>query len=1200
MEPITAEYMARLVNFYSEHDKPDWKYAPKANDMRNLQVKGSAKIFNLLCKHNIALLADEVGMGKTIQALAVCAALWNQKPNARILVIAPREVVALNWLNEYKNFIRNHYRHGDEVVKTASGNKPVKQAYFCSNLFDLANGVRQDWPNLFVAKTTSFSTLMAGDLAQKRLKALGIKEVGGISKENKGSSERVARLIKNCIVEASDKKKPYFDLVIIDEAHYFRNSNSDSLRQQTARILFSDSNSSNNHKLAKHVLLLTATPNHSSSGDIANILSLFGNKIADNQLKNKLDNLLQTYCVRRLRKLGTPEDAKIKYNYREETESESDFAKDPLSEMFFGLYQHELVKRMRSSDGHSKNGTGINQMMKYLEGVEFIPSNRPTKKEKTKQSEIVNQGTDINEGSDADILYALSEKFNTIFNHRPSHPKYNQIVKDLTELPNREKTLVFVRRIASIYQIAEQVLEKQDQQLWEILQIGSLQDLSYAKLDRLNFTNALKNQIDIADAELDSANEDRIDVDQENRIPESKVLDLFKIKKGDNEINTPASNFRKQFNPSGSSVLGLFFSPGADYEEKPYSNLELLRLNSGNTIKANYFRSAMRHRLSFLEAGICKDIERNLDSNYAPGKNAVIEDELDTFFTLFFKHLRNDVNIENNYRNNVINTYKNFNAYEKESFSKFIHKGALHAAEAIVEFCQIWFQTKGESVTRYKHFIELVNDRLPSMRLYLQVQESILLFKILYSKEFAITTTEALLEENWNNFDNAQPIYPYSRGNSNQQILKSFNTPFYPDVLIATSVLQEGVNLQYFCDSVYHYGMAWTPGDNEQRVGRIDRMFGKIDRRLQNEEIAKLKISYPYLKDTIDEEQLRRFVKKKFQSENLIDRGLSGSDEDYSRFDDNDNTDWKQFLRKPNQQTISDPYPALHTDFNGISNRKPLPKKIDLSIFFKSIAAAISELSEMKPKTYYLNQNGDDKLLVDPVLESGRMQPVYIELVHDAIGSGCNTNGRAVYCLQMSTPICKRSELKNLCNDHLLESLPFGIKLCLNNSLNASSYWACYMAAELPLFIADPANNMLNANEIKTAFKQLVLCADQIEMDFFKRDKNLDELGITVGKAIPKAKEQFRTVSRSRKAAWEIDGDYYYLLHNEPIKEIEKWDGFKKVLILNAENLYIKSYIKNKTWQHEVSYLRHDAQSKELELMKKHLDAFRLKTVMNE
>ncbi|MFZ7106874.1 MAG: DEAD/DEAH box helicase family protein, partial [Bacteroidota bacterium] len=908
MERITPEYIARLVNFYSEPERPEWKYVPSANDMRTLQARGSAKIFNLMCEHHIALLADEVGMGKTIQSLAVCAALWNQKPNARILVFAPREVVARNWLNEYENFIRTHYRVGDDVVKSASGNDPVKQAFYCTNLFALADGVRQGWPRFFVAKTTSLSSLMAGDLADDRLTGLHIKRSGTtrITRHDKDANKKVARLIKQCIQEEAGSSKPYFDLLIIDEAHYFRNIKADSIRQQTARILFGDPEDPNDPRLARNVLLLTATPNHSSSDDIVNIL----NQFQSGWKGDSHDALLKKLCVRRLRKLGKTDDAKIKYNYRLEKESESDFAKDPLSEMFFGIYQHELVRMMRTDEGHHANGSGVNQIMKYLEGVEFIPTERPRNKNENDEDGGTNQGIDITVGTDAELLYDLSKDFQRIFGRRPSHPKYVRIVNDLELRSNREKTLVFVRRIASIYEIARQTLEQQDRLLWSKLQQGPLKDLDYDQLDRKRFTDALKETSVISEEEIE---EDVAEATEEERIPESRVLDLFKIKKQDRaRRGTPAATFRNSFASSRRGVMAIFFCPGADYREQPYTDLELLRFKTGNDVKASYFNSALKRRVASMQeqdsAGSRDVLSILLPKQEEAGKNTVIDGDLQTFFTIFWEQFRLDPNLEDAYKEEVTATYDAFTTYEKEAFSAFIHKGALLASSAVVDLFRMYLETPGEGVENYRAFTGKVRQHITSLRLYRQVQESILLFRTLYLKEFNITSPEKLLEEEWDNFDNAQPIYPYSRGNSNQKILKSFNTPFFPDVLVATSVLQEGVNLQYFCDSVYHYGMAWTPGDNEQRVGRIDRMFGKIDRRLQKGEKATLDITYPFLKSTIDEEQLRRFIKRKFNEENLIDRGLSTEGKEQARFDDSDNDDWKNFLRKPTEAKIEDPF----------------------------------------------------------------------------------------------------------------------------------------------------------------------------------------------------------------------------------------------------------------------------------------------------
>lgn len=84
-------------------------------------------------------------------------------------------------------------------------------------------------------------------------------------------------------------------------------------------------------------------------------------------------------------------------------------------------------------------------------------------------------------------------------------------------------------------------------------------------------------------------------------------------------------------------------------------------------------------------------------------------------------------------------------------------------------------------------------------------------------------------------------------------------------------MLQEGVNLHLQCRKVHHYGIAWTPGDNEQRVGRVDRLFGKINAQLEKDGHAELAIHYPYLARSFDEEQLASFIREKYLMEERMD-----------------------------------------------------------------------------------------------------------------------------------------------------------------------------------------------------------------------------------------------------------------------------------------------------------------------------------------
>jgi hypothetical protein len=66
-------------------------------------------------------------------------------------------------------------------------------------------------------------------------------------------------------------------------------------------------------------------------------------------------------------------------------------------------------------------------------------------------------------------------------------------------------------------------------------------------------------------------------------------------------------------------------------------------------------------------------------------------------------------------------------------------------------------------------------------------------------------------------------------------------------------------------------------GDDEQRVGRVDRLMGKMDRELNQHKdgdpIPTLDIYYPYLKSTFDEFNLKKMLCKKRNTEKLIDRG---------------------------------------------------------------------------------------------------------------------------------------------------------------------------------------------------------------------------------------------------------------------------------------------------------------------------------------
>ncbi len=81
--------------------------------------------------------------------------------------------------------------------------------------------------------------------------------------------------------------------------------------------------------------------------------------------------------------------------------------------------------------------------------------------------------------------------------------------------------------------------------------------------------------------------------------------------------------------------------------------------------------------------------------------------------------------------------------------------------------------------------------------------------------------------------------------------MRTFNTPFFPDVLVCSEVMAEGVDLQRFCRHMIHHDLAWNPSTIEQRTGRIDRIGCKATNR------HPITSFLPYISGAADERQFR-------------------------------------------------------------------------------------------------------------------------------------------------------------------------------------------------------------------------------------------------------------------------------------------------------------------------------------------------------
>ena len=98
---------------------------------------------------------------------------------------------------------------------------------------------------------------------------------------------------------------------------------------------------------------------------------------------------------------------------------------------------------------------------------------------------------------------------------------------------------------------------------------------------------------------------------------------------------------------------------------------------------------------------------------------------------------------------------------------------------------------------------------------------------------------------------NVQQATGTTRRDARTRLMRAFNTPFFPDILVCSEVMGEGVDLQRYCRHVIHHDLAWNPSTIEQRTGRIDRLGCKAEGK------HAIHVYMPFLDGAADERQYR-------------------------------------------------------------------------------------------------------------------------------------------------------------------------------------------------------------------------------------------------------------------------------------------------------------------------------------------------------
>lgn len=547
-------------------------------DIADRQFQVILQGFNYLLQpeNKFLYIGDEVGLGKTYIALGIASLLrlYSNNPETYVdTILVPKKNLQYKWSKEIRNFINHNYTQKDNIVKSVL-NLPVGQ-FNQKNIKGALSGFEGNKPQYIIYRNSSFSIGSNNNDDNKKgwIDRLAEK----LKDEQKPLFNQVAKkfrtnhiLIKRAFAYLLNESLPEIDLLIVDEAHNFRHGlgKDVSIRNQVvSRILginnddeelfehFPELKATSKPKVKK-LLLLSATPINNSLLEIKNQLDCF-------LPKHRLSNLLQgkedediikksinEFMIRGVMTVNVNNTPYSRNGYRHEHRngnvemSESakrQELKDNATSLVLCLMQYKTIKELKLKSGNQFE-------MGMLAGFESFQKSATAYEDDTLSSRKER------EAKDESVLKEIIESYNAEFKNYPPHPKQESLVEELFQLMiKREKSLVFVRRIASVRELERKLFKKYSDYLIEkIKKVTKGKTINSIEVLFENYKNEfIREQIE---ATLDTL-EDRIKYDLrklENYKPENDETIEQVISKDLREIfyslveNEEISNFRKE------------------------------------------------------------------------------------------------------------------------------------------------------------------------------------------------------------------------------------------------------------------------------------------------------------------------------------------------------------------------------------------------------------------------------------------------------------------------------------------------------------------------------------------------------------------------------------------------------------------------------------------------------------------------------
>jgi hypothetical protein len=837
---LSRDDIQRLIKFFDP---------AKNSDLNELQTQGCYRLWNTLCDDGLrfAYLADEVGMGKTYQALGVLGVLHYLKPNAKVIIICPGKEMQKQWSSDWHSFFQEKYcpegMDGQLKSRRINANgvpnfESSVQPLLCDNLAQFAASLVAAKQSAYLLRYPSFSLpLRVFDWAEYRknreakvqVKDLiaefrKVMEDIGFPIEEKDlaplcsdSCERLSlseaskvflSIHARCIARLVNVFAP--DLVIWDEAQYLR---TDATRNDCMRTIFGGL-----HRRGCRHLFLSATPAHRDVSDIDQLNYLLsnsheqkGNLIQVKQedgISDAFRASVSRWMVRRERSLKG--QGKLQYrDFHEEPVDMFAHEQSPLYALTFATMQKHLVQILDGQNNKFRMGE-ISCHESARASIEAIlPNNQGTSEEGVSApNNILEESSKRNapEPIDESHLRRLGSRFKELQAIGPlelrrdlPHAKVDHVVADLADRclakGTSTKELVFVRRVATVDELADGLLREFQQILNQ--RIGAFGE------DPKDYWGSApeKEDGDGNDTDVNETGEPTDSLGPIGELPYLKALSAVKGKLGRLTI------YRNSLGKPETSTIRFLLVPKVEMTDDDKATwhrfLKALQINDesyaafkADSNKELLLRRCLAHSLRFSDILVDLDLLR------------------------------------------------------REDRVGYISRWLEMLSNPPSELAEYFSNTRQKLCGWIDHFDTIVNKCFKGSgphNSYLEIAERVATY-----------------------FRGLSPVARRSGRRTDENVVIQFKFPVSPNVLICTDVLREGVNLHLFCERVSHYGIAWNSGDLEQRIGRIERADSLFERNIQTNPEHKLHVGFPYLARTLDERQVKKAIRRKRDIDGLF------------------------------------------------------------------------------------------------------------------------------------------------------------------------------------------------------------------------------------------------------------------------------------------------------------------------------------------